>query len=107
MVLKPPPAAAFELSDLVTGDASDAAMFSELRRLGLAGALRIMELKIDPKHKDAARLLSIQATVITLMMTTGSKVDPNALRPEQTDKFTEMLASARAKKAALGAVEQA
>jgi hypothetical protein len=102
-VVKPAPgpaerASAATLSEAVTDDKR----FEELRELGLDRALEIIKLRIDPDHKQFARLIGIQAQIIQTVMTATVRVDQGSLRPKSEDRYSRMLADAKDQARRLG-----
>ena len=91
-------ASAATISDPITDDKR----FEELRVLGLDRALEIMRLRIEPDHKQFARLIGIQAQIIQTVMTATVRVDQGSLRPKSDDRYARMLADAQAQAKRLG-----
>ena len=66
-------------------------MFSQLRKISLEKALEIMAIKLDPEHKDFAKLMARQTAIMTAVVTATTRIEATALRGRVRTKFDEIL----------------
>lgn len=65
----------------------------------MAKALEILELKLDPDHKQFGKLLSIQASMTSSILTATARVRSGDLRGQDDDGVDGLLADLRAAEA--------
>ena len=66
----------------------------------MSRALFILELDIDPQHKDAYKILQLQKEVLATVLSTQARVSSDKLRSTETDKMAELLERIRARRSA-------
>jgi len=67
--------------------------------LSLSRALFILELDIDPQHKNALKIMQLQKEVLATVLSTQARVSSDKLRSTETDKMAELLERIRQRRA--------
>lgn len=65
--------------------------FDKLTGLCLSKAIEIMELELDPDHREFGRLLSLQSSITSSVFSVTSRINNEALRRAPTDKIGGLL----------------
>lgn len=69
--------------------------------LALESAKDIMKLKLDPDHKDFAKLMARQTSIVSAVLSTTARIDEARLRGRNRDKTKEILEAIAAEKRGL------
>lgn len=70
--------------------------------LALESAKGIMSLKLDPEHKDFAKLMARQTSIVSAVLSTTARIDEARLRGRGRDKVADILKAIEAEKKANG-----
>jgi hypothetical protein len=66
--------------------------------LALESAKGIMSLKLVPEHKDFAKLMARQTSIVSAVLSTTARIDEARLRGRGKDKVHEILKAIEAEK---------
>jgi hypothetical protein len=58
-------------------------------------SLKIMQMELDPEHKHFAKVLGVQQSIISSVLTTTARVASGRLRGKENDHLAEIIADVR------------
>ena len=65
----------------------------------MSRALFILELDIDPQHKDALKIMQLQKEVLATVLSTQTRVASDKLKAAETSQLAEMYERIKARRA--------